>query len=140
MHCNKTLLGTKLVCHTAKASSGRWVPDAEGCLGRKYNGMDSADMNHKYHGFSKHSPVSPQACSYSGCCLFRSSHCQLLGQRTPILRQIYSLRSPDGANSANPEHTRTTLAQRIIAASCSPRDRRVARNSLSLFHGMEDAK
>ena len=23
--------------------------------------MDSADMNHKYHGFGKYSPVSPQA-------------------------------------------------------------------------------
>ena len=80
-HCNGKLPVTKLVSPTGKALSVNGLRERRRGRGlRKYSGIDSADMNHKYHGLGKYYSVPPQAHSFSGDCLFRSFRRYLLCQ------------------------------------------------------------
>ena len=70
---------------------------------KEYNGIDSAHMNHKYHGLSRYCSVRPEAHSFSGRRLFRSFHRYLLCRFAPRHRQKDPLRPSDGANPAGAE-------------------------------------
>ena len=107
---------------------------------KEYNGIDSAQMNHKYHGLSKYSAVRPEARSFSCRRLFRSFHRYLLCRFAPRYRQKDPLRSSDVANPASAEHASFRSAFRSALVPCESVDRRATRNSLQLFNGVEDAE
>src|SRR5437868_13602979 len=69
MHCNGRLPVTKLVSRTGKTLSvnGLNGPQGKARAHEEYNGIDSAHMDHKYHGLSKYCSVRPKAHSFSGC-------------------------------------------------------------------------
>src|SRR6476469_7700136 len=101
--CNGKLPVTKRASPTGKALSVnglRWHRREESQAREGTHGMDSADMNHKYHGLGKYCSIRLEAYAYFGRCRFRSFRRQLLCQFARGHRQKDPLRSSDGANSS----------------------------------------